>query len=49
LLSQNRVEARYQILVEQLSHWPPSNKSPAGNQEPPARSTIGQVPPFSAN
>jgi hypothetical protein len=49
LLSQNRVEARYQILVEQLSHWPPSNKSPAGNQEQPARSTNGQVPPFSAN
>ncbi|RLS73786.1 MAG: ATP-dependent protease [Planctomycetota bacterium] len=49
LLSQNLVEARYQILVDQLSHWPPSNKSPTGNPEQPTRSPIGQVPPFSAN
>lgn len=49
LLSQNRVEARYKTLVEILSHWPPSNKSLPGNPEQPARSTNGQVPPFSAN
>jgi ATP-dependent Lon protease len=49
LLSENRVEARYQILIEQLAHWPQSNKLPARTQENPIRSINGQVPPFSAN
>lgn len=49
LLSENRVEARYQILIEQLGHWPQSNKLPVRTQENSIRPIDGQVPPFSAN
>lgn len=49
LLGENRVEIRYNILVDQLIHWAKSNKSAVQLPDKTLRSFDGNSPPFSAN
>lgn len=49
LLAEPRIEIRYSMLVELLTHWSNSKKSSSSGQDKPFRSLDGQTPPFSVN